>query len=123
MTRVPPAAWARAGWGAFLLVSPASAPHPVGDSPAGRRTVRVLGARHVLQACWVADRPDRRRVLIGAGIDLAHAASMVALARLAPRLRRVALFDAAIAAGWAITARRPSRSANAGYAQKRRAAG
>lgn len=118
MTRVALTSWARAGWGTFLLVSPGTAPHPVGDTPAGRRTVRVLGARHLLQACWVTARPDRRRALIGAGIDVAHAASMVALALLAPQLRRVALLDAAIAAGWAGTATEPNRSAGHGPARE-----
>jgi uncharacterized RDD family membrane protein YckC len=71
-----------------------------------RATVRILGARYILQSGagltltqpwgrpWVRDAD--------AAIDLVHAATMVALAAIAPPHRRLALLSAGTAVGFAI---------------------
>ena len=59
--------------------------------------IRVLGARHLAQAALEALVPDRRVRLAGIGVDLAHAASMVALAAWSPAGRRPALTSATVA--------------------------
>jgi hypothetical protein len=59
--------------------------------------VRVLGARHVLEAAVMAAEHERRPPRWMIGVDAAHAASMLALAALSPRLRRDALASAASA--------------------------
>ena len=66
-----------------------------------RRTVRVLAGRYVVQAiggrwlhrAWVP-RAD-------AAVDLVHAVSMLGLAGLVPRHRRLALLSAGLATGLA----------------------
>lgn len=60
--------------------------------------VRLLGARTVIQAAVTAARPTRFIEVAGAGGDLAHAASMVWVARRVPRFGRPALASAAVAA-------------------------
>jgi len=67
-----------------------------------RLVVRVLGARYVVQSlggrwlhrAWVPEAD--------AAVDLVHAASMVALAAVAPRHRRLALASAAAATAFAV---------------------
>jgi len=67
-----------------------------------RRTVRVLGARYVVQSVggpwlhrsWVPEAD--------AAVDVIHAASMLGLAGLAPRHRRLALASAATATAFAL---------------------
>ena len=74
---------------------------PGSDGGGERATVRVLGARYILQSGtalafgrpWVRDAD--------AAIDLIHAVSMVALAALRPTHRRIALLSAATALGFA----------------------
>lgn len=71
------------------------------DGPGVRRTVRVLGARYLVQAIagsrlhgsWVPEAD--------AGVDLVHAASMLAVAGALPRHRQLALASAATAVGFA----------------------
>jgi hypothetical protein len=60
---------------------------------------RVLGARHLVQGLLLIRRPTHSCALIGASIDAAHAASMLLLARMSPAWRRLALANAALAAG------------------------
>ena len=67
----------------------------------GRRVVRVLGARQVAQAVITGRAPTRAVLLLGAEVDIAHAASMIGLAVFERRYRRAALGDAAIAAAFA----------------------
>ncbi len=57
--------------------------------------VRVLGARLLVQGLLEYVRPRRRVLLVGAAIDLAHAASMLALLLLLPVYRRTASASAA----------------------------
>lgn len=78
------------------------------DSTAVRRTVRVLGARYLAQSLgsrWLQQpgRQRQRRVReLDASVDLVHAASMLVLARIRPRHRRLALASATVASGFAL---------------------
>ncbi len=58
---------------------------------------RVLGARHLLQAALTTAAASSRPSLgIGAAVDLAHAASMAAVALADRQVRRLTLSDALI---------------------------
>jgi hypothetical protein len=65
--------------------------------------VRVLGARHAVEAIALERVATRRGALVGATVDGVHAASLVALARLFPARARLARADGAIALGFALT--------------------
>jgi hypothetical protein len=58
--------------------------------------MRLLGARHLLETLVLSRDQGRARRLV-AGIDAAHALSMLVLAIASPRLRRDALLSAASA--------------------------
>jgi hypothetical protein len=94
--RVAPVA--RAAYGALLLAAPKRL-LAVGDldrtpgwAPA---VVRLLGARHLLQAGVLGLRPGLGP--LGALVDLAHASTDVGCAALLPAMRRSALLDAGVA--------------------------
>lgn len=94
----------RGAWGALLICCPgpllrAAAGHP--GSAADRAVLRVLGARHLLQAVATAARPSPAVLTAGSVVDLLHAASQVALACSGPRWRRAAALDALGAAAFA----------------------
>jgi hypothetical protein len=94
----------RAGYGGVLLCAPGAV---IGvctgrpASPAARTVVRVLGARHLAQAAVTAWSPGERVLLAGTGVDLAHAASMLALAAARQPLRQAELADGLIEFGFA----------------------
>jgi hypothetical protein len=60
--------------------------------------VRVLGARGLLQGALETVRPRPTILRLGIAVDLTHAASMLAAARIWPRYRRAALVSAGSAA-------------------------
>jgi hypothetical protein len=96
---------ARLAWGATLLAAPGAvltACRAPGDRRA-RTVLRVLGARHVVQALLAGRDPGRGAAAVGAAVDGAHALSAVALAILDPRRRRVAAADGGVATAWAVT--------------------
>ncbi|WP_299037690.1 hypothetical protein [uncultured Pseudokineococcus sp.] len=104
---------ARAAWGAACLL----APGPVGRALAGhepdaraRRVLRVLGARHLVQAAGTRVLPAPLALVGGAGVDGLHAATALATGLTRPRRRRASLADAVVAVGWcawgAVRARR-----------------
>lgn len=64
--------------------------------------VRVLGIRTLAQGLVESLRPSRRLLRVGVAVDLTHAASMLAAARVWPAYRRVALTSAGSAAASAI---------------------
>ncbi len=94
----------RLGWGLMLLVAPApvlrASTSPV--TPAWCAVARLLGVRHVAQALVELRVAPRRPALLRA-VDGAHAASALVVARLDRGRRRLALIDAAIATGFALT--------------------
>jgi hypothetical protein len=64
--------------------------------------VRVLGIRTLAQALVESIHPSRRLLRVGVTVDLSHAASMLAAARVWPTYRRAALTSAGSAAASAI---------------------
>jgi len=113
----------RACYGGLLLAAPRRMLTGCTPGQAGPRTlgvVRVLGARHLLQAALTAgvlsacgpseESPPGRALRAGSGVDTAHAASMLGLALAHRPLRRAALADAllesSLAAFGIIAARR-----------------
>lgn len=93
----------RAGYGLGLLCAPGRAAELSGGAACDTRfraVARVLGARHCAQALVTACRPSPAVLLLGAGTDIAHAASMLALAASHGR-RRAGLTDAAAATAFA----------------------
>lgn len=99
---------ARAAYGAVQLIFPdrLTGLGGVRLSARERRVLRVLGARHLLQAAVSsrARRGDLERFAHGAGgaVDLLHALSMLTLSLASPRWRRLAGVDGAVAASWSI---------------------
>ena len=95
---------ARLALGAVALAGPGLAVRLTGsrDGVGVRRTVRVLGARYVVQS--VAGRWLHRAWVpeADATVDAIHAVSMLGLAVLAPRHRRLALVSAALASTFAV---------------------
>jgi hypothetical protein len=94
---------ARLGLGTWALVRPADLLHLVGndDGTGPRVATRVLGARYVAQS--VGGLVVRRRPLpwVDGTVDVVHAASMIAAARVFPRHRRLALTSGVVAACFA----------------------
>ena len=94
---------ARFALGVLALTRPGLPVHVSGshDGVGVRRTVRILGTRYVVQSLggswlhrsWVPEAD--------ALVDLVHAASMLAVARVLPRHRRLALTSATLAVGFA----------------------
>jgi NAD(P)-dependent dehydrogenase (short-subunit alcohol dehydrogenase family) len=71
------------------------------DDPRARAVAWVLGARHLVQAAVTASRPSPAVVALGAGADVLHSASMLALAAADAPRRRLGLTDGLIAAAFA----------------------
>jgi hypothetical protein len=83
----------------YVLWSARSAADRSPDTPAsGTAVAGILGTRHLAQALLTAERPTSATLMLGAGADAAHAASMVVLAVVSDRWRRYALGDALVAA-------------------------
>ncbi|MCY0904151.1 hypothetical protein [Arthrobacter sp. H14-L1] len=112
----------RAGYGTVQLVAPNLLSERVaGLQLDGRATavVRVLGARHLLQAAVVSvvqgsAPPGSPRASaahrLGSAVDALHAASMVLLAAADAKRRRAALTDAVVAGVFAAGEWRAGRS-------------
>lgn len=94
---------ARAAWGAVCLLTPGPVHRVLGGrepDPWERRVLRVLGARHLVQA--VASRFLPRGLAAGGGaaVDGLHALTALVLAGVDARRRRSALADVLVAAAW-----------------------
>ncbi len=90
----------RSAYGAVLLLTPSPGLAVLAGSPVDRGALvvaRILGTRELVQSALTGRHPTRKRLLAGAGVDTLHAASMLALARLDDRHRRLALHNAATA--------------------------
>jgi hypothetical protein len=93
----------RAVYGAAELLIPGTVERVlVGTAPdaRARKAIRVLGARHLLQALVTA-RGGRTLHHLGGGVDTLHALTMVGLAAFDPERRRAATLNAAIALAFA----------------------
>jgi hypothetical protein len=94
-----PADALRVTLGATLLVRPDLAVRGTG-SPDGvwvRRTVRVLGARYLLQSTLGLAVHRQWLRAADSGVDVIHALSMLGFARQFPAHRRMALLSGAVA--------------------------
>jgi hypothetical protein len=94
----------RAGYGAVLLCAPGALIGVCTGQPPSRlarRTARVLGIRHLSQAVITAREPSSLVLAGGALVDLAHAASMLALAAGDRPARRAEIADGLIATAFA----------------------
>jgi hypothetical protein len=93
----------RVGWGMTLLIAPGPVLRLFGGSDEGRvprEVMRVLGARHIVQA-GAEYRLGGRARKIGVGVDLLHGATSVVYGIVTPPWRRAALIDASVATGFA----------------------
>ena len=92
-------------WGAVLLVRPELIRRSLcPEFPVSRRWVaRLLGGRTLVQSAVLLAHPDRRWLLVGAGVDAVHAASMLAVLP-ARAYRRAALLSGGVAAASAALA-------------------
>ena len=96
---------ARAAWGTACLLGPGT----VGRLLAGhepdaraRRVLRVLGARHLVQAAGMRLLPAPVGLVGGAAVDGLHAGTALLAALADPRRRRAELADAVVATGWCL---------------------
>ncbi|MFI7427694.1 hypothetical protein ACIBPB_11980 [Micromonospora sp. NPDC049836] len=89
-------------WAGLLLLAPGALLRPVGPATtAALTTLRVLGARHLVQTIVTSWRPTRAVLAAGAAVDGIHAVTALALAAADPRQRHAALADSAVATCWA----------------------
>nr|WP_296067514.1 hypothetical protein [uncultured Actinoplanes sp.] len=103
---------ARAGWACVLMLAPDRVLRIGGRPPAPDLAVavaRVLATRHLVQAVVTAVRPSRPVLGAGAVVDAIHASTDLGLAAASGRWRRIALIDAAVAAGLAVADGRRAR--------------
>lgn len=101
---------ARVAWGSVLLAAPGRVLAVVGDDdPLLEPVVRVLGARHLLQALLLGGH-SRTAHRLGAAIDAGHVASLVVAAAFSPGRRRVALTGALSGSVWALLSLRATRA-------------
>jgi hypothetical protein len=93
----------RLGFGLLQLSAPNLVPTHLLGQPLRRReqtVVRLLGARHLLQATVTVAMPTPAVLRLGAGVDAAHAASMI-IAAVDRRRRRPAVSEVLCASGFA----------------------
>jgi hypothetical protein len=93
----------RGGLGAVLLFFPGLVVCLLASPPlerGSRRIIRLLGIRQLSQALVTGNRASV--AVIGAEVDVAHAASMMTLALCSRRWRSAALVDAVIASLFAL---------------------
>lgn len=112
--RVRPLEVVRAAWGLACLLLPGRIVHALGGAAAdelARVVLRVLGARHVLQAVVSGVAPGPAVLRVGAWVDGAHGATSLLLAAVDPRRARVALVDTAVAAAWCLASLHDARRA------------
>ena len=87
-----------------LLIAPALMLRLFGGATEGReplQMMRILGARHVVQAALEYRFGGRARK-IGVYVDLLHGATSVGFGFFRPAWRRAALVDAGVASGFAV---------------------
>lgn len=104
--RTPAVCWVpliRGGYGLALLCSPGLLLRLAGCPGDGwaHGVARLLGARHAAQAAVSAPKPSAAALALGAEADLAHALSMLGLAVVDRRRRRIGYLDATVAATFA----------------------
>ena len=100
---IAPLVLVRGTYGAALCLTPGPLIRLAGGAadPRAEVVARVLGARHVAQALALAGRPGPGRLVLSGGVDMLHAASMIALGAADRPRRRIALTDGFLAAVFA----------------------
>lgn len=93
---------ARFFWGAVLLARPDSIRLGRAATSGERAVIRVLGARHLMQAVFLLRRHDDRAAEVSAAIDGVHAASMAVLAAVRSSTRIPALISLAMSGGFGL---------------------
>ena len=91
-------AGAQVGLGAAMVLAPRFVAGLTGGAVPPTPIVRVLGVREIGQGVGTAVRADATALTLGAAVDVAHLASMVALAVISSRWRRTAIGSGAVAA-------------------------
>lgn len=104
----------RIPWGTALLVAPGAVLTLTTGRDAtslrpARVVLRLLGARHLLQAGVEMRWPSPRVLALAATVDGVHAATGVGFAALDRRWRAAGLLDAAIAVGFCLATARSAR--------------
>ena len=115
MSRPDPTELVRGAWGAALLAAPRPLVRHVHGAPVtdlSVRVLRVLGARHLLQAALVTARPSHRVLVVTAAVDLSHGVSMVPLALGGGRYARAGAIETAVAAAWTLVETLRARRSN-----------
>lgn len=95
----------RLGYGLLLLIAPRQVYQLYAGREAdslGSAVARILGLRQVVQAAFLIKSRTPKRLLLGAGVDALHAASMAGVAWLDSERRRAAVLDAAGAASFSV---------------------
>lgn len=95
----------RTVYGVFLLVASDAVVETVtGKQSRTAATIgRFIGARHVIQALTLSQMHSEGWRTVGVVTDVLHALSMVALAGLSERYRRLAVLAAASAGIWGVS--------------------
>lgn len=103
----------RLSYGMLQLSAPNLVPTHVLGEPLRRReqvVVRLLGARHLLQAAVTTAHPTTTVLRCGVGVDAAHAASMLC-AGIDSHRRRAAIVEMLCASGFAAAGLQAARHA------------
>lgn len=111
MARLRPLEAVRFGWGSLLLLRPQPVLAVVTGrpaTPAGRRILRVLAARHLVQAAIGTKRHTKTVLTVNAAVDGLHALSC-GLAALNPAVRRAALADGLVASAFCLASTASAR--------------
>jgi hypothetical protein len=101
----------RVGYGLLQLSAPNLVPARLLRRPLRRRdqlVLRLLGARHLLQAAVTTALPTPSALRCGASVDAVHAASMM-VAACDRRRRRTAIAEMVCASGFTIAGVRAAR--------------
>lgn len=104
----------RAGYGMVELAAPGLlAERLLGQrlDPPARLIARILGARHLAQACLSGPAPTAAVLALGVEVDALHTASMIGVAVLSRQWRPAALINAAAATGFATAGGLATRNA------------
>ena len=92
----------RLGLGVVALGAPSRVLPDAADTRWGRGFTRILGARYVVQSSLGLAEQKPWVATTDATIDLVHALTMIGLAGVSPRHRRIALVSAAAAVAFAV---------------------
>ncbi len=93
----------RAGWGVALVVAPRAALSRVPGArirPKAVVVARILGVRHLIQACLSGFRPTPEILAAGVWVDFVHSVTALGLAITDHRYIRAAMADTVVAAVW-----------------------